>query len=247
MMEIILLERIDKLGQMGDVVKVKDGYARNYLLPQKKALRATKANLERFGRERVQLEARSLEQRAEAEAVAAKLDGLSLVMLRQAADSAQLYGSVNARDVARAVDEAGFSVERRQVRLGPTIKTLGLHRISISLHPEVSVNVTVNVARSTEEAELHAKAGEALTAAEVAEAAAVGGEHEVERFFEDEALEEAAKEIASASAGDEGESAEPAPDERGPEEAESRAADQPDAAESAEPTPPAAEVDKEKV
>ena len=240
MMEIILLERIDKLGQMGEVVKVKDGYARNYLLPQKKALRATKANLERFGRERVQLEARSLEQRAEAEAVAAKLDGLSVVMLRQAADSAQLYGSVNARDVARAVDEAGFSVERRQVKLGATIKTLGLHTISISLHPEVSVNVTVNVARSTEEAELHAKAGEALTAA-------VAGEHEVERFFEDEALEEAAKEIASASAEDESESAEPAPDERGPEEAESRAANQPDAAESAEPTPPAAEVDKEKV
>ena len=187
MMEIILLERIDKLGQMGEVVKVKDGYARNYLLPQKKALRATKANLERFDRDRVQLEARSLEHRTEAEAVAAKLDGLSVVMLRQAADSAQLYGSVNARDVARAVDEAGFSVERGQVRLGSTIKTLGLHRVSISLHPEVSVKVTVNVARSAEEAELQAQAGAALTAAQVAEAAAVGDEPEVGRFFEEEA------------------------------------------------------------
>ncbi len=221
MMEIILLERIDKLGQMGEVVKVKDGYARNYLLPQKKALRATKANLERFDRERVQLEARSLEHRTEAEAVAAKLDGLSVVMLRQAADSAQLYGSVNARDVARAVDEAGFSVERGQVRLGSTIKTLGLHRVSISLHPEVSVKVSVNVARSAEEADLQAKAGEALTAAE---AAAVGDEHEVERFFEEEAIEEAAKEIASSGAADQGESAEPA-----------------------KAGPPAAEVDKEKV
>ncbi len=232
MMEIILLERVDKLGQMGDVVKVKDGYARNYLLPQKKALRATKANLERFGRERVQLEARSLEQRTEATAVAARLDGLSVVMLRQAADSAQLYGSVNARDVARAVDEAGFSVERRQVQLGSTIKTLGVHRVSISLHPEVSVNVTVNVARSAEEADLQAKAGEALTAAEAAEAAAVGDEHEVERFFEEEAIEEAAKEIASSGAADQGESAEAAPD-------------RPDAAESADSTPPAAKVDKE--
>ncbi len=224
MMEIILLERIDKLGQMGDVVKVKDGYARNYLLPQKKALRATEANRERFDRERVQLEARSLEQRSEAEAVAARLDGLSVVMLRQAADSAQLYGSVNAVDVARAVDEAGFSVDRRQVRLGSTIKTLGLHRVSISLHPEVSVNVTVNVARTAEEAELQAKAGEALTAAEAAEAAAVGEEPEVERFFEEEAVEEAATEIASAGAGDESESADPA-----------------------EETTPAAEVDTEKV
>jgi large subunit ribosomal protein L9 len=224
MMEIILLERIDKLGQMGDVVKVKDGYARNYLLPQKKALRATKANRERFDHERVHLEATSLEQRAEAEAVAAKLDGLSVVMLRQAADSGQLYGSVSALDVARAVDEAGFSVERRQVRLGSTIKTLGLHSVSISLHPEVSVNVTVNVARSAEEAELQATAGEALTAAQAAEAAAVGEEPEVERFFEEEAVEEAATEIASASAGGESESAGPA-----------------------EETTPAAEVDKEKV
>ena len=232
MMEIILLERIDKLGQMGEVVKVKDGYARNYLLPQKKALRATKANLERFDRERVQLEARSLEHRTEAEAVAAKLDGLSVVMLRQAADSAQLYGSVNARDVARAVDEAGFSVERGQVRLGSTIKTLGLHRVSINLHPEVSVKVTVNVARSAEEAELQAQAGAALTAAQVAEAAAVGDEPEVGRFFEEEAREEAATEIASASAEDESESAEAAPD-------------RPDAAESADATPPAAKVDKE--
>lgn len=232
MMEIILLERIDKLGQMGEVVKVKDGYARNYLLPQKKALRATKANLERFDRERVQLEARSLEHRTEAEAVAAKLDGLSVVMLRQAADSAQLYGSVNARDVARAVDEAGFSVERGQVRLGSTIKTLGLHRVSISLHPEVSVKVTVNVARSAEEAELQAQAGAALTAAQIAEAAAVGDEPEVGRFFEEEAREEAATEIASAGAEDESESAEAAPD-------------RPDAAESADATPTAAEVDKE--
>jgi large subunit ribosomal protein L9 len=249
MMEIILLERIDKLGQMGDVVNVKDGYARNYLLPQKKALRATKTNLERFEQERVQLEARSLEQRTEAEAVAARLEGLSVVMLRQAAESAQLYGSVNAGEVARAVDEAGFSVERRQVKLGATIKTLGLHSVPISLHPEVSVNVTVNVARSAEEAELQAKAGEALTAAEAAERAIPAEAEEgaaVERFFEEEAAEEATKEIAEAAGGDEAETTESGPGKPLSEEPESREAETPPATEPPEETTPAAEQDQDK-
>lgn len=237
MMEIILMERIDKLGQMGDVVNVKDGYARNYLLPQKKALRATEANRERFAQERVQLEARSLEKRTEAEAVAAKFEGLSVVMLRQAADSAQLYGSVNSSDVARAVDEAGFSVERSQVKLGATIKTLGIHTVPISLHPEVSVNVTINVARSAEEAELQAQAGEALTAAEAADAAAQAAEPAVEHFFEEDAVDEAAKEVTEAEAAD-GDEAEVA----------QAVAKEPDseAPESDEAKPPAAEENQDK-
>lgn len=218
-MEIILLQRVEKLGQMGDVVRVKDGYARNYLLPQKKALRATKENLERFEGQRVQLEARDLEHRKEAEAVASKLDGLSVVMLRQASDSDQLYGSVNSRDIARAVREAGFDVERRQVQLAATIKTLGLHGVAISLHPEVMASVKVNVARSKEEAERQAKAGEAVTPAKEAAPEAAAAEA-VERFFEGDALEEAEKEIAAA------ESAEPeSPRPEAPEPGEAAAAD----------------------
>ncbi len=152
-MEIILLERIEKLGQMGEVVKVKDGYARNFLLPQKKALRATDENRSMFETQRVQLEAHNLERRGEAETVASKLDGTRYVVLRQASDTGQLYGSVTIRDIADAVVDAGFRVEKRQVSLTSPIKTLGIHDVRINLHPEVSASVSVNVARSEEEAE----------------------------------------------------------------------------------------------
>ena len=155
-MEIILLERIEKLGQMGDLVRVKDGYARNHLLPTGKALRATRANRERFERERAQLEAANLERRAEAEDIAGRMEGLSVAVVRQAGDAGQLYGSVNARDIADAVTAAGFTVARRQVALDRPIKALGLYPARIVLHPEVAVTVKVNVARSDEEARLQA-------------------------------------------------------------------------------------------
>ena len=164
-MQVILLERIVKLGQMGDTVKVRDGYARNYLLPQGKALRANKANLERFERERAQLEARNLERKSEAEAVAAKLDGQDLVVIRSAGETGQLYGSVSTRDIAEGLTKGGFSVSRGQVELRSPIKTIGIHSVLIRLHPEVEVSVTVNVARSEDEAVRQA-AGEDLTAPE---------------------------------------------------------------------------------
>jgi large subunit ribosomal protein L9 len=158
-MEVILLERIEKLGQMGDVVKVKAGFARNYLLPQKKALRATESNRGRFAQQRSQLEATNLVRRQEAEAIAGKVDGLVVVLIRQAGETAQLYGSVSARDVALAVSEAGVTVERRQVLMDRPIKTLGLHQVRVALHPEVVVSVTANVAKSAAEAEAQRKAG----------------------------------------------------------------------------------------
>jgi len=158
-MQIILLERVEKLGQMGDVVQVKDGFARNFLLPRGKALRATKANLARFEAERVQLEARNLELKAEAEALGEKMDGETFVIIRQSSESGQLYGSVSARDVADAASENGFSTDKNQVRMDRAIKTLGLHPLSIVLHPEVSVTVTINVARTEDDAERQA-AGE---------------------------------------------------------------------------------------
>ncbi len=151
-MQIILLERVEKLGQMGDVVRVKDGYARNYLLPQKKALRATQDNIASFDTQKAQLEATNLDRRKEAEAVAEKLDGLKCVILRQASDGGQLYGSVNSRDIAEAVTEAGFTVDRKQILLRATIKTIAIHEVRVALHPEVSVGVSVNVARSEAEA-----------------------------------------------------------------------------------------------
>jgi len=157
MVEVILLERVEKLGQMGQVVKVRPGFARNYLLPQKKALRATKENMAYFEKQRVQLEAQNLARRSDAEQVAKKLDGISVVIIRQAGESGQLYGSVTARDVATAVTEAGFTVGRGQVVLDKAIKTLGLYKQRVVLHPEVAVNVTVNVAQSPEEAEMQAK------------------------------------------------------------------------------------------
>lgn len=168
-MDVILLERIEKLGQMGDTVKVKPGFARNYLLPQKKALRATKENQVRFEGQRVQLEAQNLQRREEAQAVAAKLDGLSILIIRQAGEGGMLYGSVSGRDVADAIKEAGFTVERRQVALDHPIKSLGTAQVRVSLHPEVAVTVKVTVARSQEEAERAARAASERTTEAVVE------------------------------------------------------------------------------
>jgi large subunit ribosomal protein L9 len=177
MVDVILLERVENLGHMGQVVKVRPGYARNFLLPQKKALRATKDNLKYFESQRAQLEANNLERKAEAEQVAGKMTGLTVVMIRQAGETGQLYGSVSARDVADAVTESGFTVERSQVALDHPIKTLGLHKIKVSLHPEVSLQVTVNVALTQEEAAAQARG---MSSAEIAAAADVEEEAEVE-------------------------------------------------------------------
>jgi large subunit ribosomal protein L9 len=161
-MQVILLERIAKLGQLGEEVRVKDGYARNYLLPQNKALRANKENRAKFDGQRVQLEARNLETKSEAEKLSEKVGGQSVTLIRQAGETGQLYGSVSARDVAEALTLAGFSVGRQQVVLHTPIKTIGLHVIPVSLHPEIEVTITANVARSAAEAERQA-AGEDLT------------------------------------------------------------------------------------
>jgi large subunit ribosomal protein L9 len=162
-MEVILLERVAKLGQMGEVVRVKDGFARNFLLPQGKALRATKDNRTKFEGMKAQLETRNLEMKGEAQKVGEKLDGKSFVVLRQASDTGQLYGSVSARDLAVLIGAGGFTVERSQIVLHNPIKTLGLHKVPVALHPELEVTVTVNVARSVEEAERIAR-GEDVTA-----------------------------------------------------------------------------------
>jgi large subunit ribosomal protein L9 len=161
-MEVILLERVAKLGQMGEVVRVRDGYARNFLLPKGKALRATDDNRKRFETMKVDLEARNLEHKKEASKVADKLDGKSFVVLRQASETGQLYGSVSTRDVATLIGEGGFTISRSQVTLNAPIKTIGMHTIPITLHPEVEVNVTINVARSADEAERQAR-GEDVT------------------------------------------------------------------------------------
>ncbi|KWT66747.1 50S ribosomal protein L9 [Hyphomicrobium sulfonivorans] len=161
-MQVILLERIGRLGQMGDVVTVKDGFARNFLLPQKKALRATEANRAQFESQRAQLEANNLDLKREAEAVAEKLDGQIFVSIRSAGDTGQLYGSVATRDIAEVVTANGFTIDRRQVVLERPIKNLGLHPVTIALHPEVSVTVQLNVARSEDEAERQSR-GEDVT------------------------------------------------------------------------------------
>lgn len=193
-MQVILLERIGKLGQMGDIVKVRDGYARNFLLPQGKALRATKANLTRFENQRAQLEARNLELKAEATAVAEKLDGETFIAIRQASDSGQLYGSVSTRDISEIVSAGGFSIERRQVMLDRPIKTLGLHSVQLHLHPEVEVAVTINVARSEDEAVRQAR-GEDMTMLREHEPEETV---EAEELFESEELAEAALEEGDA-------------------------------------------------
>ncbi|MEZ5779881.1 MAG: 50S ribosomal protein L9 [Paracoccaceae bacterium] len=181
-MQVILLERVAKLGQMGEVVKVKDGYARNFLLPQGKALRASEDNIKSFESRKSQLEAQNLETRKEAEKVSAKLDGQTFIVIRSASDAGALYGSVSPRDAADAAAAEGFTVDRKQIVLSRPIKELGLHEIEIVLHPEVSATIKLNVARSAEEAELQAagKSIQELAAEEEAEA-----EFEIAELFDD--------------------------------------------------------------
>jgi len=190
-MQIVLLERIAKLGQMGDVVTVKDGYARNFLLPQGKALRANKSNLERFETERAQLEARNLERREEAEAVSVKLDGQNFVVIRQSGDSGQLYGSVTPRDISELLSAGGFDVSRNQVAIEQPIKNLGLHTVSITLHPEVACSVIINVARTDDEAKRQ-EAGEDVTVEPGLEEEAT---LQVEEVFEEGVSVEVADEV----------------------------------------------------
>jgi large subunit ribosomal protein L9 len=181
-MQVILLQRVAKLGQMGEVVNVKDGYARNYLLPQGKALRANDANIQSFEARKAQLEAQNLETKKEADAVGAKLDGQTFVVIRSASDAGALYGSVTTRDAADAATAAGFTVNRAQVVLDRPIKELGLHTVTVVLHPEVTVKVRLNVARSPEEAELQATGKSIQELAAEAEAAA---EFEIAELFDD--------------------------------------------------------------
>jgi large subunit ribosomal protein L9 len=182
-MQVVLLERVEKLGQMGDVVNVRDGFGRNYLLPQGKALRATKANLARFEEQRAQLEARNLELKKEAQAVAQKLDGQSFIIIRQASDGGALYGSVTARDAAEAATAGGFTVGRGQVVLDRPVKELGLHKMRVVLHPEVSATITINVARSQDEAELQAQ-GKTIAELRAEADAAEQADFDVQRLFE---------------------------------------------------------------
>jgi large subunit ribosomal protein L9 len=175
-MQVILLERVEKLGQMGDEVRVKDGFARNFLLPKKKALRATKANREFFQTQKTQLEASNLKLKGEAEKVGQKLDGKKFILIRQAGDRGQLYGSVSPRDVADAMEKAGFKVDRHQVSISVAIKSIGLFTLPVVLHPEVKVNITVNVARSEDEAERQARGEDVLAEKTDAEEAKVAAE-----------------------------------------------------------------------
>ena len=206
-MQVILLERVSKLGQMGEVVEVRPGYARNYLLPQGKAMNATKANIARFEAEKAQLEARNLETRKEADAMAERLGGQQFVVIRSASDTGALYGSVTTRDAAEAATAEGFSLDRKQVALNAPIKELGIHTVTVTLHPEVDCEIRLNVARSTEEAELQA-AGKSIQELAAEEQAAA--EFEIAELFDD---------IGAATAEDEEiEAAAPAPAE-GEEEA----------------------------
>ncbi len=184
-MEIILLERVENLGAIGDVVKVKNGFARNYLFPQHKALLATDANKARFERERVAIEARNEKAKAAAEAEGKSIDGATYVLIRQAGETGQLYGSVAARDISEAANAAGHKIERRHVALNQPIKTIGVHEVTIRLHPEVSFKISINVARSPDEAERQAKGENVIAAGQAADKAAD---------------DEAAKEIAAAAA-----------------------------------------------
>lgn len=195
-MQVILMQRIEKLGQMGDIVSVKPGFARNYLLPQKKAMRATKENLALFEAQRAQLEAENLKRRGEAEQVAAKLEGMTVTIIRQAGESGQLYGSVNARDIAEAVTANGVTVARGQVDLSAVIKVLGLHKVCIRLHPEVAVTITANVARSEDEAQIQLESGRVVSTEELRraeEAAEAEREALVASMEEQEAAESSDK------------------------------------------------------
>jgi len=183
-MEVILLERIAKLGQMGDVVRVRDGYARNFLLPKGKALRATKDNRARFETMKTDLEARNLERRGEAEQIAAKLNGQTFIVLRQAAETGQLYGSVSARDIIALMAAGGFLVDRSQIELNAPIKVVGVHVVPIALHPEVGVTITINVARNKDEAERQARGEDVKVRRDVDEAEAAGEIIAPDEFFE---------------------------------------------------------------
>jgi large subunit ribosomal protein L9 len=188
-MEVILLERISRLGQMGETVKVKDGFARNFLLPQGKALRANEANKKKFEGQRAQLEARNLERKSEAQKIADKLDGKNFVVVRAAGETGQLYGSVSTRDIADLLTAEGFSVARNQVELNQPIKTIGLTNIAIALHPEVEVTITLNIARSSDEAERQAR-GETLTTAEAIYGDDINENARPDAFFDPNADEE---------------------------------------------------------
>jgi large subunit ribosomal protein L9 len=184
-MEVILLERVANLGQMGEVVRVKDGYARNYLLPKGKALRATQANKTKFETMKVDLQARNLVAKSEADKVGSKLNGQSFVVLRQASETGQLYGSVSPRDLAALMTNGGFAVDRNQIALNVPIKSIGLHKVPVLLHPELEVTITVNVARSADEAERLARGEDVTVRREEAEAEAATAA--AEAFFEPEA------------------------------------------------------------
>jgi large subunit ribosomal protein L9 len=184
-MEVILLERVANLGQMGEVVRVKDGFARNFLLPRGKALRATEENRTRFETMKVELEARNLELKGDAQKVAGKLNGQSFTVLRQAAEGGQLYGSVSPRDIAALASDKGFALSRSQIALNTPIKIIGLHKVPVTLHPEVEVTINVTVARNADEAQRIAR-GEDVT---VLRDEAAEAEAEAERFFEPEAAE----------------------------------------------------------
>jgi large subunit ribosomal protein L9 len=201
-MEVILLERVAKLGQIGDTVKVKDGFARNFLLPNGKALRATEANKKKFEGMKAQIEAQNLERKQEAEAVAKKVDGKSVILVRQAGETGQLYGSVSTRDIAEALTKDGTTVERRQIVLNAPIKTIGLHVLPVQLHPEVEVKITVNVARTPDEAERQARGEDLSVSRTDDEEARAEARVEAGKFFEEtpeelkpegEAAEEAPK------------------------------------------------------
>jgi large subunit ribosomal protein L9 len=205
-MEVILLERVAKLGQMGEVVRVKDGFARNFLLPKGKALRATKENRSRFETMKSELEARNLERRGEAEKIAKTLDGQTFTVLRQAAEGGQLYGSVTPRDITALVIERGFRVDRQQIALNTPIKTIGLHKVPVSLHPEVEATISVAVARNADDAERLARGEDITVARPEDEIAAEEAEAAAEAFFDPEAVE--ARRIAEQTdqkAGTEGE------------------------------------------
>ena len=204
--QVILLERVESLGQMGDVVRVKPGFARNYLLPQKKAMRATKENLAVFEKQRAQLVAQNLARKGEAEAVAEKMANLMVAVIRQAGETGQLYGSVSNRDISDAITAAGFTVDRRQVLLQQPIKALGIHATRVALHPEVSIEVRVNVAQSEDEAKMQAEAGKVVpVAAEEPAADAAPAEGEVQEAAPAEAEAETGKKgKKSKKAADEG-------------------------------------------
>ena len=196
-MQVILLERVESLGQMGDVVNVKPGYARNFLLPRQKALRATQDNISHFEAQKKVLEAENLKKKGEAEKVATKMDGIKVAVVRQASEAGQLYGSVTARDIADGIVEKGFKVSKEQVRMDRSYKLLGLYPVRINLHPEVTVEVTLNIARSLEEAKIQEERGEALIVKNAAEERAASlAEEAVKRL---EAEEAAAKAAAAAT------------------------------------------------